>query len=251
MLSTDSSLASTISIDNNNLNSSRSAEGDPILLATEQVEEVSTDSGTASTISIDNDDLASRSTEGGPILPATEQVEEIFARSRHVWQGYLERARLMHGISQESLELSKLFYRFPALPEDLKGVSFLQGQSTWKLNSPATCSLGSRTGTVQGWRPILSRGCPTRCRFSAEIPFLDWPDETNRTERASEHNNGIAIMFSGWVYILSKRLLEKQGLSMQFSTKLAPVTDCNIQGDISVHCVTVDVGDVTPDELLW
>ncbi|KAH6675901.1 hypothetical protein B0J14DRAFT_587534 [Halenospora varia] len=213
---------------------------------------LSTDSSAASTISIDNDDLnSSRSTEDDLILPAAGQVEEIFARSRHVWQGYLERAKSMHHIRPESLKLSNLLHRLPALPDDLKGVSFLQGQSTWKLNTHVTCSLESRTGTEQRWKPILSRGRPTRCRFSAQIPFSDWQDETNRTERASEHNNGVFIMLAGWAYILSKRLLEKQGLSMQFSTKLAPVTDYDMQRDAGEHCVTVDVGDVTPDELLW
>jgi hypothetical protein len=46
-------------------------------------------------------------------------------------------------------------------------------------------------------------------------------------------------------------LLEKQGLSVQFSTKLALVTDYNMQRDTGEHSVTVDVGDVTPDELIW
>jgi hypothetical protein len=155
---------------------------------------LSTDSSTSSTISIDNDDLnSSRNTEDDPILPATEQVEEIFARGRHIWQGYLERARSMHHIPPERLKLSSLLHRLPALPDDLKGVSFLQGQSTWKLNKPVTCSLDMRTGTEQRWRPILSRGRPTRCRFSAQAPFSDWQDETNRTERASEHKNGVLL----------------------------------------------------------
>jgi hypothetical protein len=57
-------------------------------------------------------------------------------------------------------------------------------------------------------------------------------------------------MLAGWAYILSKKLLEKQCLLMQFSTKLAPVTDSYRQSDAGEHCVTVDVGDVTPDELL-
>ncbi|TAQ88181.1 hypothetical protein B7494_g3499 [Chlorociboria aeruginascens] len=68
---------------------------------------------------------------------------------------------------------------------------------------------------------------------------------------ASEHNNGIFIMLAGWAYILSKKLLEKQCLLMQFSTKLAPVIDSDRQIDGGEHCVTVDVGDVTSNELLW
>jgi hypothetical protein len=58
-------------------------------------------------------------------------------------------------------------------------------------------------------------------------------------------------MFAGWAYILSKMLLEKQGLLVQFLTKLAPVTDCDMQRDAGEHYVTVDVGDVTLDELIW
>ena len=213
----------------------------------------STDSSTLSTISTGNDELNSqRSTdENNPILPTTEQVQEVFARSRYIWQGYLERAKSMHHISPESLKLSHLLHRLPALPDDLKGVLFLEGQSTWKLNTPATCSLNLRTGIKQRWSPTLSRGCPTRCEFSAEAPFLDWQDETDKTKPVSEYNNGIFIMLAGWAYILSKKLLEKQCLPMQFSTQLAPVTDSDRQRDAGENCVTVDVGVVTPDELLW
>jgi len=68
---------------------------------------LSTDSSTASTISIDSDDFNSARSreENDPILPTTEQVQEVFARSRHVWQVYLERAKPMHHISPESREL--------------------------------------------------------------------------------------------------------------------------------------------------
>jgi hypothetical protein len=157
----------------------------------------------------------------------------------------------MHHISHESLKLSNLLHRLPALPDDLKGVLCLQGQSTWKLNTLDTCSLNFRTGTEQRWRPILSRGCPTRCRFSSQAPFLDWQDEKDRTKGASDHNNGVFIMLAGWAYVLSKKLLEKQCLPMQFSTQLAPVTDSERQRDAGEHCITVDIGDVTPDEVLW
>jgi hypothetical protein len=207
-------------------------------------------STTASTISFDHDDVnCSIHTENDPILPTTCQVQEVFARSRRIWQGYLERARSIHHISLKSLQLSNLLYRIPALPDDLKGVIFLQGHSTWKLNTPAACSLNTRTGTQQRWRPILSRGRPTRCKFSAQIPFQDWQDE--RTERAPEHNNGIFILLAGWAYILSMKLLEKQCLPMQYSTNLAPAIDSGTKIDTSEHCVIVDVGDVRPYELLW
>ena len=49
---------------------------------------------------------------------------------------YLERARSIHHIPPERLKLSNLLHRLPALPEDLKGLLFLEGQSTWKLNTP-------------------------------------------------------------------------------------------------------------------
>jgi hypothetical protein len=38
---------------------------------------------------------------------------------------------------------------------------------------------------------------------------------------------------------------------VQFLTKLAPVTDCNIQSDAGEHYVTVDVSNVTLNELIW
>jgi hypothetical protein len=209
-------------------------------------------STTASTTSIENDDVnCSINTENDPILPTTYQVQEVFARSRRIWQGYLSRARSIHHISLKSLKLSNLLRRIPALSDDLKGVIFLQGYSTWKLNTPAACSLNSRTGVEQRWRPILSRGCPTRCKFSAQIPFQDWQDERYGTERAPKYNNGVFILLAGWAYILSIKLLEKQCLSMQYSTNLAPAIDSGTKRDTSEHCVTVDVGDVTPDELLW
>jgi hypothetical protein len=200
----------------------------------------STDGSTASTISIDNAE------ENDPILPTTEQVQDVFTRSKHVWQGYLEKAKSMHHIPPESLKLSNQLRRLPAIPDDLKGVLSLQGQSTWKLNTPVTCSLNLRTGTEQRWR-LSTR--PTRCRFSAQVPFLDWQNETGK-KRASEHN-GIFIMLAGWIYVLSKKLLEKQCLPIRFSTKLAPLIDSSGEWDAVEHCVTVDVGDVAPDELLW
>ena len=71
----------------------------------------STDSSTASTISSVNDDFnSSRSTHEDPILPTTEQ------------KGKINQIR-------KSLRLPNRLHRFPALPDDLKGVSSLQGLS--------------------------------------------------------------------------------------------------------------------------
>jgi len=58
-------------------------------------------------------------------------------------------------------------------------------------------------------------------------------------------------MLTGWAYGLSKKLLEKQCLPIQFSIKLVPLTDFSEEWDIIERCVTVDVGDVAPDKLLW
>jgi len=212
----------------------------------------STDNSTASIIPSVNDDFnSSTSTHDDPILPTTEQVEHVLARSRHVWQGHLERAKSIKNISQENLRVSNWLYRLPALPDDLKGVSSLQGQSTWRRTSPDTCSLLLRTGAPQRWNPILSRSRPTKCEFSPLAPFSNWQDETCRTKQPYGHNNGIFIMLAGWAYILSKKLLEKQDLPMRFSTNLAPVTDYDEQSDTDKHCITVDIGDATSNELLW
>ncbi|KAF4634578.1 hypothetical protein G7Y89_g3525 [Cudoniella acicularis] len=212
----------------------------------------STDSSTASTISSVNDDFnSSRSTHDDPILPTTEQVEHVLARSRHVWQGHLEKAKSIKCIPQESLRLSNWLHRLPALPDDLKGVSSLQGQSTWRRTSPVTCSLLLRTGAPQRWNPILSRSRPTKCEFSPLAPFSNWQDEADGTKQPYGHNNGIFIMLAGWAYILTKKLLEKQDLPMQYSTNLAPVTDCDEQSDTDKHCITIDIGDATSHELLW
>jgi hypothetical protein len=72
----------------------------------------------------------------------------------------------------------------------------------------------------------------------------------DRTKQLYGYNNGIFIMLAGWVYILSKKLLEKQDLPMQFSTNLAPVTNCDKQKDTDEHCITVDIDNATSDELL-
>ena len=58
-------------------------------------------------------------------------------------------------------------------------------------------------------------------------------------------------MLAGWVYILSEKLLEKRDLPMQFSTTLAPVTECDEQRDAGEHFITVDIGDATSNELFW
>jgi hypothetical protein len=38
---------------------------------------------------------------------------------------------------------------------------------------------------------------------------------------------------------------------MQFAKNLAPIIDCDKQRDTDEHCITVDIGDATSDELLW
>ncbi|PVH71365.1 hypothetical protein DL98DRAFT_540103 [Cadophora sp. DSE1049] len=135
----------------------------------------STNSSNASTLSSVNDDF-------NPILPTTEQIEHVLARSRHIWQGHLETAKSLKSIPQESLTLSNRLDRFPALPDDLKGVSFLQGQSTWKRSSPGTWSR------------------PTKCEVSPLVPFANWMGETDRTNQSFEHKNGVFIMLAGWIF---------------------------------------------------
>ncbi len=67
----------------------------------------------------------------------------------------------------------------------------------------------------------------------------------------SEHSNGIFIMLAGWAYVLSKKLLEKQFLPMHYSANLAALAGSDRQRDADENHVTVDIGEVTPDELLW
>lgn len=133
----------------------------------------STNSSTTSTISSVKDDFnSSRSIDQNPILPIAEQVEQVLARSRHIWQGYLETAKSLKCIPQESLRLSDLLHRFPALPDDLKGVSSVQGQSIWRRSSPGTCPLVLRTRMQQRWKPILLGNRPTKCELSPLVLFL-------------------------------------------------------------------------------
>lgn len=112
---------------------------------------LSTNSGMESTMSADNDDLNFHGStdKNDPVLLPAQQVQEVFAKSKHIWQGYLETAKSMHHISSESFNLSNLLRRLPTLPDNLKGVVYLQGQSTWRLDTPVTCSLHLRTGTEQ------------------------------------------------------------------------------------------------------
>ena len=58
-------------------------------------------------------------------------------------------------------------------------------------------------------------------------------------------------MLAGWAYVLSKKLLEKQCLPMHFSANLAALANSDWQRDADENYVTVDIGEVTLDELLW
>ncbi|ESZ99421.1 phosphotransferase enzyme family protein [Sclerotinia borealis F-4128] len=130
---------------------------------------LSSDGSMASTNSIDSDDLNSqRSTnENNPLLPTTEKVQEIFARSRHIWQGYLERAKSMHRISPESLKLSSLLHRLPALPDDLDGVTILQGQ----YEASATVRI-LPAPDVEREQELVQRHMPEPCgEFSIILPL--------------------------------------------------------------------------------
>jgi len=151
--------------------------------------------------------LSNVSDDFNPILPATKQIEHVLARSRHIWQGLHQMAKSLKSIPQESLTLSDRLDRFPALPDDLKGVSFLQGEPTWRRSSPGTCPLATRTGKEERWNPILSRSRPMKCEFSPLVPFADWLGESDRTNQSFEHKNGVFIMLAGWVYILAKNLV--------------------------------------------
>ena len=197
-------------------------------------------SSNASTVSTDES-----TEENNPFLLPTEQAQSIFAGSKHIWQSYLETAKSMHHIMPDSLNLSSL-HRLPTLPDDLEGVKTLQGRSTWRQDS---CLLHLRHGTKQQWQPTLSTGCPTVCKFSSNAPFSNWPDETNLSNRMPGHNNGVFIMLVGWVYILSKKLLEKQCLQMHFSKNRAGLAEPDKEAEDNI--IIVDIGEVTPDELRW
>jgi len=183
--------------------------------------------------------------ENNPFLLPTEQAQRIFAGSKHTWKSYLETAKSMHHIVPDSFNLSSL-HRLPALPDGLEGVETLQGWSTWKQDS---CLLQVTHGTKQCWRPILSTGCPTICKWSMNAPFSNSPDETNMLNRTPGHNNGVSIVLAGWVYILSKRLSEKQGVQMHFSKNLAGLAEPDTERE--GNFISVDIGEVTPDELRW
>lgn len=58
-------------------------------------------------------------------------------------------------------------------------------------------------------------------------------------------------MLAGWVYVLCKKLLEKQCLPMHFSTNLAALAESDRQRGDDGNDITIDVGEVEPDELLW
>lgn len=208
--------------------------------------------GTVSTISTVEDDTVKDdlSSDQFPILPTSEEAGQVFASSKHIWQGYLKEAKLFKSIPQESLRLSKILHRFPALPDNLKGLTSFQGYSTWRRSSPGNCSLTFRTGSQQRRKSILSASRPTKCEFSNLVPFLHSYDETGSTQPPSEHKNGIFIVLAGWVYILAKNLLERQDLPLQYSTNPALVTDRDQKREGGEKCITVDIGDGDPDDIM-
>ncbi|KAI0836097.1 hypothetical protein F5Y06DRAFT_288627 [Hypoxylon sp. FL0890] len=140
------------------------------------------------------------------------QAAAVFNRIYIRWKIALDLARSMRDLPTNVLDLDALLMRIPALPAYIpKDLKTIEGFSTWVNESTPDCYLRKRIDPTQ----TLYLRMPNyiKCSLSFETSFQVW--------RASA-NNGLALLFLAWAYILNASLAERQGLQLQHQPTSTP-----------------------------
>lgn len=165
---------------------------------------------------------------GGP------DANSILSQSHSLWQAALRLAESTPAIPHSSLNLERVLFRTPALPERIScDAAWIEGYSLWR-----SLDTSCRGGKAEKPRKLpLRKLHPTTCTLSLSRNFLDWDGNPN---------NGITLLILGWAYILSASLAERQGLDMEYGQLL------DSSGSTETNPVLkLDLDYAQPHELAW
>ncbi|KAK3312474.1 hypothetical protein B0H66DRAFT_399292 [Apodospora peruviana] len=99
--------------------------------------------------------------EDDPVILSPSQVGRIFAESKYLWQELFARTGAMT-MQCDTVRLSDLGHRLPAMPDNLQSVRELAGQAMWRMESTScTSPPHARTEQIRKW--TLTRPRPTLC----------------------------------------------------------------------------------------
>jgi hypothetical protein len=142
------------------------------------------------------------------VAPSTDDVTRTLARSTTCWNDLASKSHAIR-MTHDTVQLTTLLHRTPALPDDLHGVEQIRGYASWTRVSTG-CTGGSSASSLDGegrfWWLTLPSVRPTFYAMTREDSCFSFEG----TEL-----NGVSLLFFAWTYILSARLLERQGVSFE------------------------------------
>jgi hypothetical protein len=176
------------------------------------------------------------------IAPSAGISRPTLARSSLYWNSLAEKAHFTR-LRRDSIQLTNLLQRVPALPEDLHQVESVCGHCSWKQASPGCNSpLPDRQGQERHWWLDLPSSKPTFCSLAYQNSYFSFEESKL---------NGVSFLFLGWAYILSVNMLERQRVGFDYvyySRKWADQLAFPTKGK---DFIEIYIGEATAEEWRW
>jgi hypothetical protein len=156
-----------------------------------------------------------------PIRASAQYSTQVLAASRSVWGSLYNTARSLAPFPSSCNGIRNLLHQTPAIPDhpnvleiEENGYLFLEGGSQWAINTPNTCDLESTVKTSPTQRILIGTPYPARCLFTESF-VRDWKGLGSELDGDFDRANYLAVLVLGWAYVLSARLVELRGTSLQ------------------------------------
>ncbi|POR36720.1 Uncharacterized protein TPAR_03084 [Tolypocladium paradoxum] len=165
------------------------------------------------------------------------EADLVLGRSHARWHTALGAAKAAGPgeFPKNAFDLKGLLVRIPALPESIpSGISRLEGFSTW-INPTPSCHMDQTTEKPRGFQ--LQYGGPMAVTISRTDSFKVWQ---------GSRNNGIALLFLGWAYVLNASLAERQNTTLRRRDFHHEAATSTVSSPVQL-----DMSYATPKELAW
>lgn len=211
-----------------------------------QSSEPTTQDSTTST-----DEQGAPSDEDDPLLPHPSDIYRIFRDGKATWEVFLKRAsRFPQGFwPADALDPYIALVDVPSLPEFLPRLDWLYGRPCWEL--PLDIGVSAYQDHRSDSNTSLAYGRRVSFRIQIKDPIccgIGSDAASFALGVGSETTSSLAVLIMCWSYILSVRLLEMQGRSIQYTMDCLWPDTSQLQTGSAVN---LDLEGASPSLVRW